>query len=162
MFRRISYAAIRLGALITVALFLRVSAADAKQSPEEKCQKGRYNAAAKYAACEQKALAKYFGGDDFDQAPVSKADHGLARLLSPNAVLHVLANGVVARDDARSETFRLDDDHAVERIVERDREAPAATASSGSMATTVNPTVDATRRSRRDTRRRHSVDLSAV
>ena len=33
---------------------------------------GRYTAASKYAACEQKAFAKYFGGKDFDQKAVSK------------------------------------------------------------------------------------------
>lgn len=32
---------------------------------EQTCQKGRYDAAAKYSACQQKALAKLFaGGDD--------------------------------------------------------------------------------------------------
>jgi hypothetical protein len=34
------------------------------QDPGAKCQQQRYNAAAKYAACQQKALGKYFGKGD--------------------------------------------------------------------------------------------------
>jgi hypothetical protein len=34
------------------------------QDPSEKCQQQRYNAAAKYGACQQKALGKYLGGGD--------------------------------------------------------------------------------------------------
>ncbi len=58
--------------LVVPAVMLAVAAADAKQSPEEKCQKGRYAALQKYASCEHTAFANYFGGKDFDQAAVSK------------------------------------------------------------------------------------------
>lgn len=34
----------------------------AAATPEQTCQKGRYDAAAKYSACVHKALAKFFGG----------------------------------------------------------------------------------------------------
>jgi len=48
--------------LVAAALLLVARTANAKQKPEQKCQKGRYDAAAKYAACQQKALGRYFGG----------------------------------------------------------------------------------------------------
>jgi hypothetical protein len=72
MSHRSSTVAFALCGVTVAALALSVSVGDAKQSPEEKCQKGRYAAAAKYAACEQNALANYFGGDDFNQTAVSK------------------------------------------------------------------------------------------
>jgi len=43
-------------------LLIGAGTAHAAISPEQKCQKGRYNAAAKYTACHQKVLAKNFGG----------------------------------------------------------------------------------------------------
>ena len=49
------------GALLLVA----AGTAHAKPTAEQKCQKGRYDAAAKYSACQQKAMAKLFGADDF-------------------------------------------------------------------------------------------------
>ncbi len=61
-------AALAAGTLLVPAI---VHAADAEQT----CRKGRYTAAAKYSACQQKALAKYFGGaslDDTVQAALSK------------------------------------------------------------------------------------------
>jgi len=54
--------------LIAAALLLVAGTALAKQTPEQKCQKGRYDAAAKYAACQQKVVGKWFGGSDFDHA----------------------------------------------------------------------------------------------
>ena len=51
-----------LSALAVAALLASVSAAQAAADPQQKCQKGRYDAAAKYAACQQKAAAKYYGG----------------------------------------------------------------------------------------------------
>ena len=48
--------------LVAAALLLVARTANAKQTPEQKCQKGRYEAAAKYASCQQKAAAKYYGG----------------------------------------------------------------------------------------------------
>lgn len=50
--------------LAACALFLTSSAIHAAGTPEETCQKGRYAAAAKYSACQQKAMAKYFAGGD--------------------------------------------------------------------------------------------------
>jgi len=47
---------------VAAALLVAASAAHAKQTPEQKCQKGRYDAAAKYSACQQKVQAKWFGG----------------------------------------------------------------------------------------------------
>ena len=48
--------------LIAGALLLLVAGtANAKQTPEQKCQKGRYDAAAKYAACQEKLVGKWFG-----------------------------------------------------------------------------------------------------
>ncbi len=60
--------------LIAGALLLLVAGtAHAKQTPEQKCQKGRYDAAAKYASCQQKVVGKWFGGSDFDHdAALSK------------------------------------------------------------------------------------------
>ena len=58
--------------LVAAGLLVATAAADAKQTPEEKCLKGRYAAAEKYAACELTAFANYFGGKDFDQTIFSK------------------------------------------------------------------------------------------
>jgi hypothetical protein len=48
-------------ALVAGALLVQVSAVQAADA-EAKCQRGRYVAAARYAACHQKALGKHFGG----------------------------------------------------------------------------------------------------
>jgi hypothetical protein len=69
--RRTSTVAVALCAL-ACAFTLTVAVAAAKQSAEEKCEKGRYAAAAKYANCELNAFAGYFGGKDFDQEALSK------------------------------------------------------------------------------------------
>jgi hypothetical protein len=58
--------------LCAAGLLVATAAADAKQTPEQKCLKGRYAAAEKYAACELTAFANYFGGKDFDQKTFSK------------------------------------------------------------------------------------------
>lgn len=47
--------------LVTGVLLIPASAAHAS-SPEEACQNGRYSAAAKYGACEQKATGKFLAG----------------------------------------------------------------------------------------------------
>jgi len=44
------------------ALLVGAGTAHAKQTPEQKCQKGRYDAAAKYTACQQKAAGAFYGG----------------------------------------------------------------------------------------------------
>jgi len=54
--------------VVAGALLFGASTAHAKQTPEQKCQKGRYDAAAKYAACQQKVLAKRFGSFSNDAA----------------------------------------------------------------------------------------------
>jgi hypothetical protein len=48
--------------IIVASTLLGASVVHAKQTPEQKCQKGRYEAAAKYAACQQKALGAFYGG----------------------------------------------------------------------------------------------------
>jgi hypothetical protein len=58
--------------LVAAAFVLAAAVADAKQTPEQKCLKGRYAALEKYAACEHTAFANYFGGKDFDQTIFSK------------------------------------------------------------------------------------------
>lgn len=42
--------------------FIAAGPALARQTPEQKCQRGRYEAAAKYSSCQQKLWGKYFGG----------------------------------------------------------------------------------------------------
>jgi hypothetical protein len=49
-------------ALVAGALLIHVSAVHAAADAEATCQKGRYLAAAKYAACHQKAMGRHFGG----------------------------------------------------------------------------------------------------
>ena len=57
---------------IAGAFLIGASAAQAAD-PEQACQKGRYDAAAKYASCQQKVLAKWFGGASVDlQAALAK------------------------------------------------------------------------------------------
>jgi hypothetical protein len=51
--------------LVVGALLLTVSAIHAAATPEQACQNGRYAAAAKYNACEQRAAAKYQVGYDY-------------------------------------------------------------------------------------------------
>ncbi len=46
------------------AVLLTAPALHAATTPEQKCQKGRYDAGAKYAACQQKAMAKTFVSGD--------------------------------------------------------------------------------------------------
>ena len=52
-------------------LLFAVAEAHARATPEQKCQAGRYKAAATYASCQQKALAKFFGGPSYDK-PLAK------------------------------------------------------------------------------------------
>lgn len=47
-------------------LLIGARVADAAGTPEEQCQQGRYAAAAKYAACEQKVMAIAHGGAPYD------------------------------------------------------------------------------------------------
>lgn len=61
-------------ALVAAALLVAARPAPAAD-PEAVCLKGRYDAAAKHSACQQKVMAKYFGGaslDDTLQAAFSK------------------------------------------------------------------------------------------
>lgn len=51
-------------ALAASAFLVMVPLAHAKLSPERQCQKGRYDALAKYVACENKALAQLFATND--------------------------------------------------------------------------------------------------
>ena len=48
--------------LAALAVLLKASAANAGATPEQKCEKGRYDAAAKYTACQQKAMGAFYGG----------------------------------------------------------------------------------------------------
>lgn len=50
--------------LVTSAL-LTGGATPAAATPEQSCQAGRYRAAARYSACQQMALSKYFGTGDW-------------------------------------------------------------------------------------------------
>jgi hypothetical protein len=54
-----------LAVLITEVLPLGTRAADAAATPEQACQNGRYAAAAKYSACEQKAMGKFQASFDY-------------------------------------------------------------------------------------------------
>jgi hypothetical protein len=51
-------------ALIAVAVVSAVPVAHAKLTPEQQCQKGRYDAAANYAQCQDKALGQHFAIND--------------------------------------------------------------------------------------------------
>jgi hypothetical protein len=51
-----------LGMLAAAALCASMGVAQAKGTPEQQCQKGRYEAAATYTRCQQKVLGRYFGG----------------------------------------------------------------------------------------------------
>jgi hypothetical protein len=53
-----------LAMLVLGALLVQASAAHAAATPEEACQYGRYRAAAKYSACEQKKMGKVLAGGD--------------------------------------------------------------------------------------------------
>jgi uncharacterized protein DUF1566 len=56
---------IRVLMIIAIGLIGAVaSAAFGTQTPDQKCQQQRYNAAAKYAACQQKAMGKFLGSSD--------------------------------------------------------------------------------------------------
>ena len=51
--------------LLTVAaVVMTVSVAAAKPTAEQQCQKGRHDAAAKYAQCEYKTMSSFFAGGD--------------------------------------------------------------------------------------------------
>lgn len=54
-------------ALVAGALLVSASATHAKQTPEQTCQKGRYEAAARYAVCQQKAMGAYYGGGKIEK-----------------------------------------------------------------------------------------------
>src|SRR5436853_3420209 len=49
--------------LIVATLLMEAPIARAKATAEQHCQNSRHTAAANYAQCEYKAMAKYFGGD---------------------------------------------------------------------------------------------------
>jgi hypothetical protein len=53
--------------IIIASALLSAGVAHAKQTPEQKCQKGRYDAAAKYAACQQKAMGAFYGVGKVDK-----------------------------------------------------------------------------------------------
>ena len=57
--------------LLFLAMLLVSVTAQAAGTPEQTCQKGRYNAAAKYVACQQKVMAKFGPSSNFEAA-VSK------------------------------------------------------------------------------------------
>lgn len=48
--------------LALAALLVFTDVAHARQTPEQKCQKGRYDAAAKYLSCQRKLWGKYWSG----------------------------------------------------------------------------------------------------
>ena len=64
-----------LSALAVAALLASVSAAQAAADPEQKCQKGRYDAAAKYNQCQQKVMGKFFAGSYMDYFAGSYPDY---------------------------------------------------------------------------------------
>jgi len=70
--RIIAPAVLLILALATLAALLDASAAHAA-TPEQKCQGGRYKAAAKYTACQQKAVVKY--NPDFLESHNEKRSH---------------------------------------------------------------------------------------
>ncbi len=55
----------RFSVAMVATTVLLVHAADAGRTPEQKCQKGRYFAAAKYAQCHHKATGAFNSGSDF-------------------------------------------------------------------------------------------------
>jgi len=63
-----------LATLVAGTLLVPASATHAAGTPEQTCQQGLYRAAAQYSACQQKALAKFFGGGAYNklQAATSK------------------------------------------------------------------------------------------
>lgn len=60
-----SYPRLVLAAFVAGTLLVHASVTHAAGTPEQKCQNGRYAAAAKYGACEQKAIGIDLGGGDF-------------------------------------------------------------------------------------------------
>jgi len=58
--------------LVAGAPLATVSAAHAKQTSEQKCRNARYSAAARYSACQQKALEKFFARDNFAEDNIAK------------------------------------------------------------------------------------------
>jgi hypothetical protein len=56
--------------IATSTLLFAVTATQAA-TPEQKCQRGRYAAAAQYAACQQKVLGKFFGDSIAEPIPLS-------------------------------------------------------------------------------------------
>jgi len=53
--------------IIVTSTLLGAIVVHAKQTPEQKCQKGRYDAAAKYDACQQKAMGAFYGVGKVDK-----------------------------------------------------------------------------------------------
>jgi len=64
--RTIALAVLVILALATLAALLNASAARAAGTPEQKCQEARYKEAGKYVACQQKVMAKLYGGKSVD------------------------------------------------------------------------------------------------
>lgn len=65
---------IQMSMFVTCALLSTVPAIHAAATPDQACQKGRYAAAAKYSACEQKVTGKFLAGGAFD-----KFEEGLSK-----------------------------------------------------------------------------------
>ena len=62
-----SLSRLAVAAVVAGMLLFGTSAGHTKQTPEQKCQKGRYDAAAKYTACQQKAAGAFYGGGKFEK-----------------------------------------------------------------------------------------------
>ena len=60
--RTVAAAVVLMVTLAALAALLNANAAHAAATPEQKCQKGRYDAAAKYATCQRKAMGAFHGG----------------------------------------------------------------------------------------------------
>jgi hypothetical protein len=56
-----------LATLVASASLVPARATQAAATPEQTCQKGRYSVGAQYSACQQKVLAKFFTGGDYEK-----------------------------------------------------------------------------------------------
>jgi hypothetical protein len=68
-----------LSVLASAALAIHSSIAHAGGTAEQACQSGRYAAAAKYGACEQKAMGAYVSSNDVSGVDVGKFNHAVSK-----------------------------------------------------------------------------------
>jgi len=65
--RTVGWTTFAVRTVATVALLAGAATVHARMTPDQKCEKGRYDAAAKYTACQHKAAAKLYGGAGFSK-----------------------------------------------------------------------------------------------